>query len=245
MLTSEIKYYIQNSGDDNYGHRQEGDDMHVKGNSVSLSISCIMSILPILFLILAFVSWLRIKENLTIDENYKAREFYSGIRGVPKRYLYQRREQQNNQEVETSEKTSGFPQKIKLARLYYLLFLFKRFVIILTVVLMPNSMFSAKMPYLILLQTACIVYATCVRSFPRNKDQSIEALNEIVFLVLIILVTKYNSESKWTTTTSNIFIGVILSHLIILLIVSIISAITKIVKFINESKTREQITAYG
>ena len=69
MITSEIKYYIQSEGDDNFGHRKEGEDQQNKGNFVSLSISCLLLILVFLFLSLTFISWSKNNSNSKIDEN--------------------------------------------------------------------------------------------------------------------------------------------------------------------------------
>ena len=68
MILSEIKYYIKNGGDDNFGHQEEGEDQKVKGNSASLSISCILLTLPISFLVLVFISWKGSTKILKIDE---------------------------------------------------------------------------------------------------------------------------------------------------------------------------------
>ena len=45
MLTFEIKNYIQNGGDDSFGHKEESDEDSPKGNYVSLIISCLTYIL--------------------------------------------------------------------------------------------------------------------------------------------------------------------------------------------------------
>ena len=99
----------------------------------------------------------------------------------------------------------------------------------LIVVLMPDSSLY-KIPILLVLQTAYLVYSFAKRSFNEYTDQMVQVFNESVFLILIMLLIKYRSESDWTDTAENVFIGIILSQLSILMIVSMASGIIKIVR---------------
>ena len=49
MLVSEIKHYIENGGKDSFGHHERIKSKHPKGNYVSLSISCVLFIVQVLF----------------------------------------------------------------------------------------------------------------------------------------------------------------------------------------------------
>ena len=40
MLVSEIKYFIKNGGGESYGHQDADEDKKVRGNYVSLALSC-------------------------------------------------------------------------------------------------------------------------------------------------------------------------------------------------------------
>ena len=67
MLTSEVKYYVHNGGDDRFGHHEGDESRQIKGNYGSLTISCILFVLQLLFLSLAFASWYRTKDTAKID----------------------------------------------------------------------------------------------------------------------------------------------------------------------------------
>ena len=213
MLTSEIKYYITNNGDDSFGY-QKDSDKEVKGNFISFSISCFMLILSILFVMFVFISWKTNLNNVKINENCKTRELYNGIYEAPKVKPSQKQKDEN-EEVHESSKASELPRQIKIARLYSSLFLIKILLTVLIVVLIPSSisLFALKVLSLLLLQTAYILYANCIRIFAESKNQVIEICNELVFFTLIILLTQLYSESKWTDLTTNIFIGIIVSQL--------------------------------
>ena len=213
MLTSEIKYYITNNGDDSFGY-QKDSDKEVKGNFISFSISCFMLILSILFVMFVFISWKTNLNNVKINENCKTRELYNGIYEAPKVKPNQKQEDEN-EEVHKSSKASELPRQIKIARLYSSLFLIKILLTVLIVVLIPSSisLFAPKVLSLLLLQTAYILYANCIRIFAESKNQVIEICNELVFFTLIIFLIQLYSESKWTDLTTNTFIGIIVSQL--------------------------------
>ena len=104
MIISEIKYYIRNGGDEeDFGHNDTNEQ--TKGNYVSLTISCLMLIMSFLFLILVFHSWLRQRRSLKIDERCMTYELYNGIRKVPKRCLYEMKEDKTQKQKTENEET--------------------------------------------------------------------------------------------------------------------------------------------
>ena len=80
MLASEIKYYIENGAED----PTSSENKQVRGNHTSLSISCVLFMLQLLFLFVAYISWIRNKDSPKIRDNCKTREFYNGICKPPK-----------------------------------------------------------------------------------------------------------------------------------------------------------------
>ena len=143
LAVSEIKNYYKNEGGEDFGHQNEGNKNEVKGNYVSLITSCIFQALLFSFLVLTFLSWMRNKSTCKIDGDCKARELYASITKVPNRCLYEEQEGEGDQ-AEHPENSVAVPFSIKVARLYYLLFLFKRTIMILIVVLVPDSLFVLK-----------------------------------------------------------------------------------------------------
>ena len=154
MIVSEIKYYIKNGGDDDFGHEDGNHEEQAKGNYASLIISCLIFILTSLFLLLVYISWKRNKDSLEISEDLKTRELFKVATKVPKELL-----QQENEEIQESENLPHIPVKIKQARAYYMLFLVRRLIMVLIVVIIPTSLFVLEITLLFILQILCIVYA--------------------------------------------------------------------------------------
>ena len=79
MVFSEIKYYYKNEGEDNFGHQKESSSNEVRGNSVSLLISCIILFMLLSFVVLTFISWKTNKDTVIINETCKTRELYADL----------------------------------------------------------------------------------------------------------------------------------------------------------------------
>ena len=118
MLTSEVRYYVHNGGDDRFGHHQGDESRDIKGNYVSLTITCILFILQLLFISLAFASWYRTKDTAKIDETIKTREFYSSILKMSGDRVGEI-EKDGDDQSQNSQNLPFVPIKIKIARLYY------------------------------------------------------------------------------------------------------------------------------
>ena len=230
MLLSEIKYYFKNGGQYNFGHGSgQGQFKPLRGNYVSFYISCILLALPFLFLLLVFISWKINRRVLNIDHNWKTRELYKGI-------LEARTIQRND--TQESENKRDVPTKVQVARLYTFVSLVRKLLMVFLIVLIPDSLCLLKISILIILQTVYLVYGIFKRSFDECKDQLVEIINEFVFLVLITILIQYRYEPDWNDTSADIFIGIILSQLWILLLISIISSIIKLARFIQRKKTK-------
>ena len=118
------------------------------------------------------------------------------------------------------------------------MFLCRRLIKVLIIVLIPNSLFSLRAVLFLIIQAAHMMYLIKTRSFSQYINQIIEVLNEFVLFILAIFIIDYRSESEWTDTAVDAFIGIIVSHLCILLIVTIIIGIAKFVRFI---KSRQRL----
>ena len=146
---------------------------------------------------------------------------------------------------QTSKNSSVIPAKIRVARLYYVIFLIRRLIMILIIVIIPSSsLFVLKISLLLILQILCILYATLIRSFSNKKNQMVEVFNETIVLVLMILLAYFNSEDKWTKLGTHMFIGIILFQAYTLLIVTIIGAIVRFYRFIKRCMTRVRIANF-
>ena len=90
--------------------------------------------------------------------------------------------------------------------------------------------FETKIYSLIAMQVIRVNYSYWIRSFNLMKDQIIEILNEIIYLVLIVLLTQYTDFDKWTKLATFVYIGIILSYTWVLLAFSIFAFIKAILR---------------
>ena len=142
------------------------------------------------------------------------------------------------------KKSSIVPSKIRVASLFYVLFLLRRLVMILIVVFVQDSVFRFKVTLLLFLQTISLVYASLVRSFANKKDQVVETFNEAVILVLMVLLASFNSQEEWNDIRVYTFIGIILLQSYILLLTSMICAIVSIIRFIQKCQTKTMVVSF-
>ena len=241
MLTSEIRYYVHNGGDDRFGHHQGDESRDIKGNYVSLTITCILFILQLLFISLAFASWYKTKDTAKIDETIKTREFYSSILKMSGDRAEENEKDEDDQS-QGSRNLPVVPMKIKVARLYYITFLARRLIMGLILVLIPSSSISGlKTSLLLVLQTLCIMYAILIRSFDSKKDQIVEAFNEIGILVLIVFLSSFYSKDDWTEADENTFIGIILFQSFTFLLINVTGTIFLLYKFAKAPNNKTQI----
>ena len=56
MIVCEYRFYTQNGGDDVFGNQEEGDSADIKGNYVSITITCFILISSLTFLLCVFIS---------------------------------------------------------------------------------------------------------------------------------------------------------------------------------------------
>ena len=254
MIFSEIKYYI----------KYEDEDGKDNGNPTSLSLSCLLLIFVLFLSVLVFISWRKAKGKMKIRNSWKTKELYQGILGVPKKSLGSNENRENDEtgkeinqrmdiyrheiddnEVEKEDEDDedqedddeqDVPKNVKLARLYHFIFLCRRLIITLLVVLLPSSVFALKVILLLLLQIAYLAYIISIKSFTETKDRIVEVFSEFIFLVLIFFVIIYRSESKWTSSAEKEFIGIILSLVIIVFLISLASLAFELLKRVRNAR---------
>ena len=226
MLVSEIKYFFKNGDGDKFDETEEREDNQIKGNYVSVFFSCLMLILSISLLLFTFILWITFTDEAKLNRSathqfpLEMSEFCEGI-------SHHKIEQQENGTDQGPDETGKLFRKIKQARLYYFIFLARRFILALILVSIPSSKssFSHKILLLFILQIVYMIYVISYRCFNYTKDQIVEISNESVFLILMVFIANFSSESKWNIIGEVIFISIILMHLGILFVVFVFSTI--------------------
>ena len=186
-----------------------------KGNQISVVYAYIICILLILFQVLSIVSWYSNLRTINIDKNSLTRELYLGLR----KFSHNRKRSGNiPKDAPFSMKMNSLQSKVRIARLYPSLFLYRRTCMVFILVFIED--FEAKIYSLILMQVLRVNYAFWIRSFNMKKDQMIEIFNEAVYLVLMVLLTLYTTSDKWTVKSTFVYIGIIFSYLLIYIVIA-------------------------
>lgn len=185
MAVSELKYYFTNGGKNNFGYQEEGEQDKVRGNYISSLISFCILILAFCTVVFTYLLF-KNNGNMARCRNFKVCTFSKTMNTIPNVYISRAQDSMDNI---NHDDAPDWTQKVKAYRLYSFLFLARRMIAILVLVLIPDSKILAgfKVSCLLVLQATYAAYAVLFRSFGSIKDQIVEAYNEIVTLVLMIL----------------------------------------------------------
>ena len=156
----ELKYYIED----------------MQGNRASMIVSCVILFFILIFMISIFVSWCANFNVNVINQQSYAKELYNGIRQCPQNKIVQ----DHNSGSDYINKNE-VPAKVKMARLYTLLFVLRRFMIISVMILMEDLVYALKISILILMQLLYLCYIIYSRCFHRVSDQMCEIINEVIY----------------------------------------------------------------
>ena len=150
---------------------------HQHGSNISMIFTLLILICEAMFLSTVLASWVKYSKVRDIDQNSCSSEFYVGIMTVPQQHI-QDDEPEENVEV---------PYQVKMARLYTSVFLVRRLLMVLVIVIPSESYNSFKIWSSIALQTAYIIYLANFRCFERLKDKIYEIANEIIYLNFMVM----------------------------------------------------------
>ena len=185
-------------------------------NKASSFAVCTLIILVII-MFLALSVWLAFRQIQDEDVKIdKYREFYCGLK------------------------------KTKLWQLYTTVWLCRRLLFVLLIVsISPNSPLLA-LQILSVVQLLYFIYVVVQRPYIEVKENLIEIINELFFLIYLSWFWHFSTESKWSSTSSNVYMYLILANngLVFLVISSkcIISKLShSIVQFINLSVMNKSI----
>ena len=146
--------------------------------------------------------------------------------------------------VRISDDHSTVPIKVKIARLYPFLFLLKRIYLVLVIVLVSDRFFKEMIYSLIAIQVIHIIYSITIRHLYSKKDQYIDITNEMIYLILIIMLSKLTNFDKWNKAETFIFVYIILAYSWFL---AALSAVTFIKILKNKAKNllfTEEVHSY-
>ena len=147
--------------------------------SVSLSISFIILLLWISFIIFIFYKWHEAKQKTKLQNMKFTRNFFESIKDS------------------------------NVARFNILKYLIQRFLLWVIAVFWTKGNIYIKLTVYLIIHLHCFVYIAIVRPFDNIKENCFEIVNDGFYVVLIILLFYWNTESTWTKTFEVLYISII------------------------------------
>ena len=108
-----------------------------------------------------------------------------------------------------------------LSRWMTTMFFVRRALLWIVVIIFKNVHLKTKLIIYVSIQSVYVLSILAIRPFEKIKNQMLEMLNEIFYLVLWSLLFKYNTENDWTNKITQIYIWIIISNNIIFVIISL------------------------
>jgi cysteine-rich repeat protein len=114
-------------------------------------------------------------------------------------YLYVKKLKNNNESSDsrTEELFSGL-KKSKYSRIYNLLLLARKFVMLTFVICFQFLPTTYYLIYTSLLQLVHLIFVAIVRPFSRVKDNLVETTSEMIFFVMVTGLIYFNEKDKWS-----------------------------------------------
>ncbi|CAI2374156.1 unnamed protein product [Moneuplotes crassus] len=171
---------------------------------------------PITFVWGAFVAvciwqWKKSKSPLRFARQYYFVEFFQGVRNTWK------------------------------ARVYSALFLTKRLTLVALVTLLEVFPMLAKVIIFITIQLSCCITIVILRPFESVRNNIIEIVNEVVFLVCSSLMVHFNTKGKWKSWHEKMYINLILSNICLITLISVIFLLKDIFLWIKQKLLKKSI----
>ena len=121
----------------------------------------------------------------------------------------------NKKHDKFQEFNSGL-KKWRVARLYTPLLLLRRYLFILWLIWLNNHHTMLIVIGMLLIQIAYFGCLLSLRPAAEQMNNWIEAINEAIYTLMLGFLTHVNSEDKWTSSMSSIFIWIMLSNSLII-----------------------------
>ena len=101
-------------------------------------------------------------------------------------------------------------------KLYTFIFIFRRAISALSLVILRSLNVWIRCISFTSIQLASAIFTIVVKPFDSTKDNIIEVLNEVIFLILCIIITICNNESLWFPSLSHVLISIMLANNVII-----------------------------
>ena len=174
------------------------------GSSLSIIFTLLILLYEAMFMLIVLLSWKRYSKVKEIDQDSYSSEFYVGIITVSKQRNQDNDPKINNIDDESDDELEDEEPEndieisfhVKMARLYTFVFLLRRLLMAFIIVIPSESIVNFKIWSLLILQAAYIYYLVKFRCFQRIKNKIYEIVNEIVYLMFMIMFYFMLSKSE-------------------------------------------------
>ena len=179
-------------------------------NKNSLVFCRFMSLFIILFAALALLVWGRYFNIEEIQNSFKLREFFKGLKGSSS--IKQHRSMLSKPVILRSKLQSN----TRKARLFTWIFLIRRFLLILMIVTFDKLLGIVLQTFCYtVLQVLYIMIVLVISPFKDRIDSITIKMNEFLCFIIILSFFGLHDKSKWNPAIELIFIGFIMANNVI------------------------------
>ena len=158
---------------------------------VSLFFAFVGAWICVTIVSLSLINWYKLKSIEKTDNYIPLKEFFSGIRAG------------------------------KFSRLYATLLLSRRVFFVMLLILGQSLTNIALIVPMIIVQIAYLTNLIIVKPFKQRKDNIIEIVNEWFYLLLVSLLSYFNTEDRWAGVMENIYLWIILGNSMTIIMIMI------------------------
>ena len=114
------------------------------------------------------------------------------------------------------------------SRIYSALMLFRRNLLVMILIFGQSSTAIKRIAYWLVIQILYLSIIYIKKSFKKMIDNLIDIMNEIYFLVLLILLVVYLQKDQWDSTVKNMYLYIIISNSCVILVLMLGNSMTNI-----------------
>ena len=160
-------------------------------------ISIIIVCLLVLFILLGFIQWLKAKSPEQYDKVYYLQGYFTGIKKTNRR------------------------------RLYTTMFLLRRFIMVSIVTFGYDLIFEINLSLFLIIQVLYVGAILIYRFHIFSVHNINESINELIYLVLLVILTRINKQKDWSEAYKMMYISIILLNSIVFMTISLVFLILK------------------
>ena len=177
---------------------------------ISLSISFIILLLCLLFLLFVYAKWVKAQNSEELQKMKFTKQLF--------------------EETKDSNFARFNPNK----------YLIQRLLLWMIAVLWNNGSVYIKLGVYSIIQLCCFIYIIGVRPFNNIKENVFEVINDGLYLILVVLLFQLESESTWTKLFQIIYICIIFMNNILIFIISLLCFIKDLIVKIKKGIYKRQ-----